>query len=131
MFLFDPSENIRNSLVFWCFQGDQKGTLERKGLNHLGSMFPFNWSNWSYQSIEIIIALTKRAPLQVLSCEFLKFQKPFYRTVPDGFFWKETCSQWAKNVVIISKYLLRDSNKKLSWIMFQCFYYRLLTVSTK
>ena len=24
MFLFDPHENIRKPLVFWCFQGDQK-----------------------------------------------------------------------------------------------------------
>ena len=32
MFPFDPSENIRKPLVF-CLQGDQKGTLGRKGLN--------------------------------------------------------------------------------------------------
>ena len=32
MFPFDPPENIRKPLVFWCFQGDQKGTLGRKGL---------------------------------------------------------------------------------------------------
>ena len=32
MFPFDPPENIRKSLVFWCFQGDQKGILGRKGL---------------------------------------------------------------------------------------------------
>ena len=29
MFPFDPPENIRKPLVFWCFQGDQKGTLGR------------------------------------------------------------------------------------------------------
>ena len=34
MFPFDPPENIRKPLVFWCFQGDQKETLERKGLIH-------------------------------------------------------------------------------------------------
>ena len=33
MFPFDPPENIRKSLVFWCFQGEQKGTLGSKGLN--------------------------------------------------------------------------------------------------
>ena len=33
MFPFDPPENIRKPLVFWCFQGDQKGTLGRKGLS--------------------------------------------------------------------------------------------------
>ena len=27
---FDPPENIRKPLVFWCFQVDQKGTLGRK-----------------------------------------------------------------------------------------------------
>ena len=32
MFPFDPPENIRKPLVF-CFQGDQKGTLGRKGLS--------------------------------------------------------------------------------------------------
>ena len=32
MFPFDPPENIRKPKVFWCFQGDQKGTLGRKGL---------------------------------------------------------------------------------------------------
>ena len=34
MFLLDPPENIRKPLVF-CFQGDQKGTLGKKGLIHL------------------------------------------------------------------------------------------------
>ena len=32
MFPFDPPENIRKPKVFGCFQGDQKGTLGRKGL---------------------------------------------------------------------------------------------------
>ena len=31
MFPFDSPENIRKPLVFWCFQGNQKGTLGRKG----------------------------------------------------------------------------------------------------
>ena len=30
MFPFDPPENIRKPKVFWCFQGDLKGTLGRK-----------------------------------------------------------------------------------------------------
>ena len=35
MFPFDLPENNRKPLVFWYFQGDQKGTLGRKGLiNH-------------------------------------------------------------------------------------------------
>ena len=33
MFPFDLPENIRKSKVFWYFQGDQKGTLGRKGSN--------------------------------------------------------------------------------------------------
>ena len=33
MFPFDPPENIRKPLGFGCFQGDQEGTLGRKGLN--------------------------------------------------------------------------------------------------
>ena len=33
MFPFDPPENIRKPKVFWCFQGDQKRTLGRKGFN--------------------------------------------------------------------------------------------------
>ena len=32
MFHFNPPENIRKCLVFWCFQGDQKVTLGRYGL---------------------------------------------------------------------------------------------------
>ena len=32
MFPFDPLENIGKPLVFWRFQGDQKGTLGTKGL---------------------------------------------------------------------------------------------------
>ena len=32
MFPFDPPENIRKPKAFLCFQGDQKGTLGRKGL---------------------------------------------------------------------------------------------------
>ena len=41
MFHFDPPENIRKPLVFWCFQGDQKGTLGSKGLskNILNKLF--------------------------------------------------------------------------------------------
>ena len=31
-FHFEPPENIRKTKVFWCFQGDQNGTLGRKGL---------------------------------------------------------------------------------------------------
>ena len=31
-FPFDPPENIRKPKVFWCFLGDQKGTLRSKGL---------------------------------------------------------------------------------------------------
>ena len=34
-FPFDPHENIRKTLVFRCFQGDQKGILGRKGLTVL------------------------------------------------------------------------------------------------
>ena len=34
---FDPPENIRKPLVFWSFQGDQKGTLGSKGLTTCGS----------------------------------------------------------------------------------------------
>ena len=30
--LLNPPENIRKPKVFWCFQGDQRGTLDRKGL---------------------------------------------------------------------------------------------------
>ena len=32
MFPFDPPENIRKPLVFWSFQGDQKGKVGRKRL---------------------------------------------------------------------------------------------------
>ena len=29
---FDPPENIRKPKIFWCFQGDQTGTLGKKEL---------------------------------------------------------------------------------------------------
>ena len=32
MFPFNPPENIRKPKVFWCFQGDQRGSLGSKGL---------------------------------------------------------------------------------------------------
>ena len=32
MLPFDPRENIRKPLIFWCFEGDQKKTLGRNGL---------------------------------------------------------------------------------------------------
>ena len=32
MFPFDHPKNIREPLVFWCSQGDQKGILGTKGL---------------------------------------------------------------------------------------------------
>ena len=35
MLPFHPPENIRKPKVFWCFQGDQNGTLGRKGLRKL------------------------------------------------------------------------------------------------
>ena len=38
MFPFDPPENIRKPKNFWCFQGDQKGTLGSKGLNEFNYM---------------------------------------------------------------------------------------------
>ena len=33
MFPFDIPENIRKPLEFWCFQGDQNGALQKKGLS--------------------------------------------------------------------------------------------------
>ena len=35
MFSFDPPENIQKPVVFWCFQGCQKGIFGRKALNLL------------------------------------------------------------------------------------------------
>ena len=35
MFPFQPPENIRKTSDFDVFQGDQKGTLGRKGLNYV------------------------------------------------------------------------------------------------
>ena len=32
MFCFDPHVNITKPMFFFCFQGNQKGKLERKGL---------------------------------------------------------------------------------------------------
>ena len=32
MFAFDPPENIRKLLIFWCFQGDRMETLGGNGL---------------------------------------------------------------------------------------------------
>ena len=39
MFPFDPPENIRKPKVFSCFQGDQMGTLGRKGLKDKHKQF--------------------------------------------------------------------------------------------
>ena len=41
MFPFDPPEYIRKLKVFWCFQGDQKGTLGSKGLKRIPTTGPF------------------------------------------------------------------------------------------
>ena len=45
MFPFDPPKNIRKTFGFLMFQGDQKGTLERKGLNHILCLYilPFTY----------------------------------------------------------------------------------------
>ena len=46
MFFFDSPGNIRKSKVFWCFQRDQKATLERKGLKSkwkLSCSVSINW----------------------------------------------------------------------------------------
>ena len=45
MFPYDPPENIRKPKVFCCFQGDQKGTLGRKGLF---AVFAINFEQISF-----------------------------------------------------------------------------------
>ena len=56
MFPFDPPENIRKPKVFRCFQGDQKGTLGRKGLiSSVISMLIYYKSYWvSLEIFELI-----------------------------------------------------------------------------
>ena len=44
MFPFDPPENIRKPKVSLCFQGGQKGTLERQGLSSVINPFLVNVS---------------------------------------------------------------------------------------
>ena len=46
MFPFDNPEHIGKPLVFWCLQGDQKGTLGRKGL--------ISWKNFVHISYLVI-----------------------------------------------------------------------------
>ena len=38
MFPFYPPENINKPNIFWCFQGDQKGFLGRKGLSKVNKL---------------------------------------------------------------------------------------------
>ena len=50
IFLFDSPQNIRKPKVFWCFEGNQKGSLRRKGLmiknlSKLWILFNFNNNN--------------------------------------------------------------------------------------
>ena len=44
VFPFDPPENIRKPLVFWCFQGDQKETLGKNGLKY-NILLTWKWIN--------------------------------------------------------------------------------------
>ena len=60
VFPFDPPENIRKPMVFWCFQGDQKGTFGRKSLTLLfllviyrtelilRTLFMVLWNVWGF-----------------------------------------------------------------------------------
>ena len=47
MLPFEPPENIRKPLVCWCFQGEQKGIVGRKGLNTGWGKFQKILKNWS------------------------------------------------------------------------------------
>ena len=69
MFPFDPPETIRKPLVFWCFEGDQKGTLGRKGLNEM--MEGEVWKNPYIEEINAFLS-HKTLKLQEISYNFLK-----------------------------------------------------------
>ena len=67
IFIFYPHESIRKTKVFWCFQGDQKETLERKGLRYCKK----GWKNvdqFFYYLVKTIVAL-KRIDYERLVCE--------------------------------------------------------------
>ena len=53
----DSPENIRKPKIFWCFQGNQKGTLERKGL-----MLNYFWFP-SVSSKSILVSYFSEAPV--------------------------------------------------------------------
>ena len=54
MFPFDPSENVKKSLVFSCFQGDQKQVFGKKWSNNFRKWFQ-NISNEEFLQIFVQI----------------------------------------------------------------------------
>ena len=54
---FDSPENIGKPKIFWCFQGDQKGTLGRKGLISNYFWFP------SVSAKSILVSYFSEAPV--------------------------------------------------------------------
>ena len=67
IFIFYPHESIRKTKVFWCFQGDQKETLERKGLRYCKKARK-NVDQFFYYLVKTIVAL-KRIDYESLVCE--------------------------------------------------------------
>ena len=67
IFIFYPHESIRKTKVFWCFQGDQKETLERKGLRYCKKAWK-NVDQFFYYLVKTIVAL-KRIDYESLVCE--------------------------------------------------------------
>ena len=67
IFICYPHESIRKTKVFWCFQGDQKETLERKGLRYCKKARK-NVDQFFYYLVKTIVAL-KRIDYESLVCE--------------------------------------------------------------
>ena len=49
MFLFDPRENIRKPLLFWCYQGNQKGNIGNKTVQVKSFQFLQRHENLNHQ----------------------------------------------------------------------------------
>ena len=59
---FDPPENTRKPKIFWCFKGDQKGTLGRKRSRCQKRFISKNWESFSHFINFYYLILRKKCP---------------------------------------------------------------------
>ena len=88
MFPIDPPENIRKVKIFWCYQGDQKGTSGRKGLREGNKEFVSvdghggTWAKKRRSGVEVFMkSILKKAVKYLLENCYFKLRNRTFREI--------------------------------------------------